>query len=682
MGKRQGFFRAIAVIGMAAGLLLGFESAISGDFLDMSTIDHTIDALKLRHGPVQAERIERGVRQAAARWRGEDGPAEAFTQFCLNQFIADPEVLQRTLLRFEDHLESLAGHQLEISRDFAWALQIESGPILPVDYLFSEYSVSAHVQEDLFQSKLAFVALLNFPLTTLTERLQQGGSWSRDQWAAARLAGRFTDRVPAAIQQDLTRAYVQADDYISHYNLYMHQLIDENGAHPFPAGLKLISHWGLRDELKAQYRQPQGLARQKMIQRVMERIIAEEIPAVMIDSEKADWDPWHNRVLVSGREAPSAPEADVRYQQWLKVFRAEQAADEYYPDLPSKIARSFERDREMTVAQVEALLHQVLSDPVGPQVAKLIRRRLGRNLQPFDIWYNGFSAKVPYDEAALDKSVSAKYPTAAAFKKDIPNILGALGFDAQMAAYLAGKIEVDPSRGVGHAQAAARRDDNAHLRTRVPEEGMRYKGYNIAVHELGHCVEQVLSLSRIDHTLLSSVPNTAFTEAFAFIFQKQDLALLGLSVQDPQARFLLALDTYWSTCEIGAVGLVDLKSWQWLYGHPDASPQQFKGAVMQIARDIWNQYYAPLIGQRDCTILAIYSHMIDAGLYLPDYAIGYIIMFQIEEYLQGENLGMEMPRMCGLGSITPDAWMRAAVGQGVSAGPLLAATAEALRIIR
>ena len=57
------------------------------------------------------------------------------------------------------------------------------------------------------------------------------------------------------------------------------------------------------------------------------------------------------------------------------------------------------------------------------------------------------------------------------------------------------------------------RDEKAHLRTRVGADGMDYKGFNIAVHEMGHNVEQTVSLTDIDHTLLQGVPNTAFTEA-------------------------------------------------------------------------------------------------------------------------------------------------------------------------
>ncbi len=57
---------------------------------------------------------------------------------------------------------------------------------------------------------------------------------------------------------------------------------------------------------------------------------------------------------------------------------------------------------------------------------------------------------------------------------------------------------------------------------------MNYKGFNIAVHEMGHNVEQTLSLNDVDHALLSGVPGTAFTEALAFVFQGHDLELLGL----------------------------------------------------------------------------------------------------------------------------------------------------------
>ena len=65
---------------------------------------------------------------------------------------------------------------------------------------------------------------------------------------------------------------------------------------------------------------------------------------------------------------------------------------------------------------------------------------------------------------------------------------------------------------------------------------MDYKGYNIAVHEMGHNVEQTFSLKKMDHWLLNGVPNTAFTEAIAFVFQAKDMELLGLAAPEQSAQ--------------------------------------------------------------------------------------------------------------------------------------------------
>ena len=203
------------------------------------------------------------------------------------------------------------------------------------------------------------------------------------------------------------------------------------------------------------------------------------------------------------------------------------SSDPYTPTAPSLIARRFNFDRELPEARVEAMLEQIVGSPLVPRVAKLIETRLDRPLEPFDIWYNGFLPRGKYTEAELDAITKKKYPTSAAFAADIPAILVKLGFSEERARYLASNIEVDPSRGAGHAWGAQRRGDKAHLRTRVGADGMDYKGYNIAVHELGHNVEQTFSLDEVPYNALEGVPNTAFTEALAFVFQARDLELLG-----------------------------------------------------------------------------------------------------------------------------------------------------------
>jgi hypothetical protein len=224
--------------------------------------------------------------------------------------------------------------------------------------------------------------------------------------------------------------------------------------------------------------------------------------------------------------------------------------------------------------------------------------------------------------------------------------------------------------------------DKARLRTRVGQKGMDYKGYNIAVHELGHTVEQTLTLNKVDSYFMRGVPNSAFTEAFAYVFQDRDLELLGLKVEDPAAAHLKALMAFWNSYEIMGVALVDMRAWNWLYAHPGATAAEFREAVNAIARDVWNAYYAGVLGVRDQPILAIYSQMLMSALYMPDYPLGHLIEFQVSRYLEGRNLGAEMERMCAQGRLVPQLWMEGAVGSRISVGPMLEAVDEALKHIR
>src|SRR5439155_305752 len=215
--------------------------------------------------------------------------------------------------------------------------------------------------------------------------------------------------------------------------------------------------------------------------------------------------------------------------------------------------------------------------PIAPRVAKLIEKRLGRKLEPFDIWYAGFKPRGSHTEAELDEIVRRKYPTAEAYKKDIPNLLVKLGFSKEKANFLASNIVVDPARGSGHAMGAARRGDQAHLRTRVEKDGMNYKALNIAVHEMAHNCEQ------------------------------------------------------------------------------------------------------PIFGQKDVTLLAVYSHMINSFLYLPDYPIGHMIAFQIKRQMEkAGSVGPEFERMTKMGNVAPDIWMKNASGCPVGPEALLAETEKAL----
>lgn len=645
----------------------------------MTGADPIVSALVLRHGERHRERITRGMQQVRAFWREADGSEDDLSAFAHTHFVAVPQDLQQLRARLEFVLQSLHGHLQEVGRDLRWHTDLEHGTPLPVDDILSGYDPGAHFVEDAFANKLAFVVLLNFTHTSLQQRLAQGSRWSRSQWAQMRLVDLFSRRIPAHVQQAMAQASGRADRYIASYNICADRLRDHAGQALFEPGKTLLAHWNLRDEIKARYAQgTEGLPQQRALAQVMEHIVTQRIPAAVINQRDLEWNPWSNEVYRDAVCIDAAPEPDTRYQVLLDCFHAARQADAYSPLAPSHIARSFELGRQLPQARVVQMLHQVCASDQVARTARLIAQRLGRPLEPFDIWYSGFRTPSALGEAELDALTRSRFPDAAAFHAALPQMLERLGFSAQRAQWLAQHIEVDPARGSGHAMGAAHRAAKARLRTRIAPQGMDYKGFNIAVHELGHNVEQTFSMQCTDHWLLSEVPNTAFTEAIAFVFQARDLLLLDQAVEAAPAD--KALNDLWATFEIAGVGLVDIAVWQWMYEHPQASAAQLKEAVLNIAMDVWNRYYAPVLGHTDCVLLAIYSHMVHSFLYLPDYAIGHMIASQIEQHIAQSShaLGVEVERLAIIGRLTPDLWMQQATGQPVGPQALLAAAEAAL----
>ncbi len=649
--------------------------------IDKATIQKTIKVLVEKYGETERERIVRGVNQAANFWTEKDGSKKDFFKFCTNNFVPSGEQLDEVFNRLSDYFEVLGGHFNKIALELNRRLHLDIGEILPIDLMFAGYDPSANLSNDLFNNKIAFYVILNFPNYTLEEKNKFGEKWTRKEWAYARMGDLFTSRVPSEYLQKISQVSTNADSYISQYYIYVGNLVDDNGKTYFPKDRRLISHWNLRDEIKALYSEQDGLFKQRMIYQVMKHIINQTIPENVINNPDYQWNPFKNKLYKEGKEVPFKPEPNTRYQHLLNNFVARKEVDRFYPEYPTYIARKFELELEIPEKEIEALFIELISSPTVKKVASLIEKRLGRKLEPFDIWYDGFKARSKLNQDELSKITKSRYPTSQSFAADMPNILKKLGFDDELARFLADNVVVEAARGAGHAWGAQMRSEKAHLRTRILPDGMDYKGFNIAMHEFGHNVEQTLTLKKVDYYVLNGVPNTAFTEAMAFIFQKRDLDVLGISNPDPNSKHLMALDNFWASYEIMGVALVDIYVWNWLYQNPNATSEELKNAVIRIAKEVWNKYYAPVFGVKDEPILAIYSHMIDYPLYLPAYPLGHVIEFQIEKYIENQILAKELYRMLTQGRLTPKVWMKNAVGSDISAKPLIEACEEALKFV-
>ena len=681
--------KGLILVGIMS-LLMACQHQANTHMIKEESIQQALTSLQQTYPNADLVLAERGVRQVAALWQEADGTETDFVELVTTHYAATAEE-KKVLYNRLSHILEQCGQSTDLLNN---TLQepttlVGKGEPSTVDWIISGYSPMAHFTEDMFANKIAHICVLNFPHYTLEEKNTLGKEWTRQEWAYARLGDVFSSRVPGNVVANYSQALSEAENYIAGYNIMMHCLRNEQGEQLWTEPMALLSHWNLRDELKSNYADvPNAREKQEMIYQVMLRIIRQEIPAVVVNNDKLLWCPTTNHV--SGNpdseiklKVDISREPDTRYQQIINIFRAGQQIDAYRPDAPTHVLRTFNEDLEIPMEEIEALFTQLIESDEIKQVAALIRERLGRDLRPYDIWYDGFKSRSSISEDVLTAETQKRYPTALAFEKDMPRMLMDLGFANDKAKEIASHIVVEAARGSGHARPCVGRNQPARLRTRVSDKGMDYKGYNIAVHEFGHNVEEVISLYNIDYYTLAGIPNTGFTEASAFLFQERDLQLLGYKAKGEEAKGEEVLDMIWGMYEIMGVSLVDMAMWEWLYANPKATAAQLREAVIAIAGDIWNKYYAPLLGEPDCPLLGIYSHMVGYALYLPAYPIGNIVQFQLEEHLSqldGQAAwANEYTRIYQQGKLTPDAWMRGAVGEAMSIEPILNAMREAMR---
>ena len=692
-----------AIAAMAALIVLSMTSCTPTPAHLPTEAIHQLQHEMLQSSPAADSLLLcRGIEQAAALWTPEDGSADDFAAFVKEHYAATPEARQALFASLSRIVEKCYQSADLLTVELLKPTQLTSADEpQTLDWIMSGYSPLAHFSDDMFANKMAFLTILNFPHFSLTEKNSLGRHWTREQYAMARMGDIFTTRVPAEVNSRLAQANADAENYIADYNIYMGNLRTEDGRQLWPDETVLLSHWNLRDELKARYADKEGgQERQEMIYQVMQRIVSQSIPAEAINNPEYVWQPYSNRVESRERREErgetrgergetreeSHAEPYTRYERILAIAHALMEEDKYCPTAPTGIIRNFEEGVEIPAAELDSLFRALIGSEQVKQVAAVIRERLGRELRPYDIWYDGFKARASLNEDDLTRTTQQLYPDADAYAADMPRQLQRMGFDREEAESIAAHIVVEPARGSGHAWPCLGRQEPARLRTRIPATGMNYKGYNIAVHEFGHCVEQVLDMYFIDHYMLSGVPNTAYTEASAFLWQQRDLQILPdskLKIKNSKLTKEAVFDQFWSMYEIMGVSLVDMTMWQWIYAHPNTTAKELCEATQQIAKDIWNRYYEPVLGEHDCVLQAIYSHMVNAPMYLPNYPLGHIVQYQLEEHLaqcaDQRAFAQEYARIYRLGRLTPKEWMMQAVGAAPSVEPILNSVSRCLQ---
>ena len=639
----------------------------------------TVAALVASHGEQNCTAIEQGVARVASRWSAKDGDNAAFEAFCTKHFVSDTAERTRLLARLEKALEQIDGHLYEMRRTLRRHHDLRGDEFPGVDDILAQFDPAPDLSEQLYKQKIAHLALLNFERPTLATMLEKGTSWSDADWAAARVAHNFGPRIPVELADRARKTSFESGKFVADFHVPVGGLVDANGKRWFEADRKLIAHWLVREEIKAGYGDPDGVLKQRALSWVMARHIDGSIPKrVMSGEEKRDWNPEKN--TVSGGD-PGDLLGLERYEHWIANFRMAREFDPLYPDEPTAIARKFALEREMPEAEVEKLMTDLLDAPVRRDLAAFMSKKLGRALEPFDIYFDDVVEAKPATE--MNAAVKARFTDIKDFERKLPTVLRELGFDTKDADFLGSHICAEVCKGAGHAMRPYLEGYGAWLRTSSLEHELGWDGFDTAMHELGHNLEQLCSTYFVSRPALRGVPNTACTEAFAFLYQSLAKRVLGLEDAAAADR-QFAVDsvaTMLSACQIAGPSLLELRTWRWLYANPTATPAALRTEVLRIAEDLWKRFYERDFGQDPYRILAAYQHMIAHPLYLPDYTLGHMMSHQIRSYMRGKDLAGETKRITSLGCLTPDLWMRKAVGGPVSAAPLAADASAGLALL-
>ncbi len=222
------FIKTLFIIVMATISL----QATAEQFINEKTIQSTLEELQQIADKQQFRVLEKGVRQVAAFWLEEDGTAGDFKTLCLTYAAKNEMERQANFERIQSNFELLWGSFNKMSVELKIPMHVAEGEILPIDRLFSGYEASAHFSADMFSNKLAFIVMLNYPFYSLAEKTELGESWTRLEWAYARLGDVFKSRVPAHVLQVYAQLSSDIDAYISDYNIYVGQLINDVGHKP------------------------------------------------------------------------------------------------------------------------------------------------------------------------------------------------------------------------------------------------------------------------------------------------------------------------------------------------------------------------------------------------------------------------------------------------------------------
>lgn len=105
--------------------------------ISQQVVDETAKELGAKFPGSDKELIRKGVSLTSEFWTAEDGSANDFREFCLNNY--KPEERKQLLQRFSENLETVYGRYAQISKQMQFSMHVSETELLPVDEIFAAW---------------------------------------------------------------------------------------------------------------------------------------------------------------------------------------------------------------------------------------------------------------------------------------------------------------------------------------------------------------------------------------------------------------------------------------------------------------------------------------------------------------------------------------------------------------
>ena len=154
---------------LLASLLLVFVGCKSttnetAKFISDDTIKNTLEEVKKAKLECDFALVEKGVNQAAALWKMEDGTQEEFKTLIVKNYAKTPEEKEYLFSRICYIMERLYGTSNQLTVELQKPLHLAGADPIEVDYLMGSYTPFSHLSDDLIGTRFYIVRNIKFCL--------------------------------------------------------------------------------------------------------------------------------------------------------------------------------------------------------------------------------------------------------------------------------------------------------------------------------------------------------------------------------------------------------------------------------------------------------------------------------------------------------------------------------------